>query len=274
MRNEWNDVLDDGGIDMGINHARRVPVMWKTPSISADGLKIFACLTMLLSAISITIVEKGMIHMDQYTTAELSGLLAKDSSMMVTAGVGSVMQLAGGLCIPIFAFLLVEGFLHTSNFQKYLLRLLLCALISEVPYDLAVYGHYWDLTGQNPVFAMFISLAMLYFLRLTKEKDGLPARMLQFLFVFCAVIWVSFLRAGYGFCIVLLVAVFYCFYARNVLKTVLGAFISLLYVTGPLAFYGIWCYNGRRDNRIPAMAYYIFYPAHLLVLGITAKYLM
>ncbi len=193
---------------------------------------------------------------------------------LLCGSMGSAMQLAGGLCISIFAFLLVEGFLHTSTFQKYLLRLLLCALISEVPYDLAVYGRYWDLTGQNPVFAMFVSLAMLYFLRITREKDGLPARALQFLFVFCAVIWVSFLRVGYGFCIVLLVAVFYCFYAKNVLKTVLGAFISLLYVTDSLALYRIWCYNGRRDNRILSVAYYIFYPAHLLVLGIIAKYLM
>ena len=54
----------------------------------------------------------------------------------------------------------------------------------------------------------------------------------------------------------------------------MGVVVSLLYVTGPLAFYGIYCYNGQRRNRIPKYVYYVFYPLHLLVLGLIVKYLM
>lgn len=250
------------------------PVMWRTPSITADGLKIFACIMMLVSSIGITIVENGLIHIGQYTQEQLSDLLAKDSQMMVYAGIGSVFQLFGGLSVPIFAFLLVEGFLHTSDYKKYLLTMVAFAILSEIPYDLANYEKFWDLSGQNAMFSMVISLLMLYFLRIAKEKGGALGGLLQLLLVVVAVMWVSFFRAGYGLCIVLLTAILYIFNTKNVLKTLLGVIVSLLYVTGPLAFYGIWCYNEKRTNRLPKYFYYFFYPVHLLILGIIVKYFM
>ncbi len=92
--------------------------------------------------------------------------------------------------------------------------------------------------------------------------------------ILCAVCWVSLFRAAYGLCMVLLVAVFYIFYTRNVLKTILGMIISLLYVTGPLSFYGIWFYNEERKDKLPKYVYYAFYPLHLLVLGLAAKFIL
>ena len=112
---------------------------------------------------------------------------------------------------------------------------------------------------------------MLYFLRMMERYSGVKGAVLKVLIVFCAVVWVSLLRAQYGLCVVLLAAVFYLFYTRNVLKTVLGAAISLLYVTGPISFYLIWCYDETRKDRLPKYAYYVFYPLHLLVLGVIAS---
>ena len=81
------------------------------------------------------------------------------------------------------------------------------------------------------------------------------------------------MRAEFGLCMVLLVAVFFLFDTKNIWKTVLGCVISLMYVTGPIAFYGIWCYNGKRNNRIPKYVYYAFYPLHLVVLEMLVKFL-
>lgn len=109
---------------------------------------------------------------------------------------------------------------------------------------------------------------MLYGLRLAKRYSGFLKGIMQFCIVLAAVMWAGFFRAEFGLCMVLLTAVFYIFYERNVLKTVLGAVISLMYVTGPISFYGIWCYNGVRRDKIPKYVFYIAYPIMLLVLGI------
>lgn len=248
--------------------------VWRTPNITADGLKIFACIIMLIQTIGITIIEKGMIHLEQYTQAGLSQAMAEDSQLMVLAGVGSVMQLIGGLAVPVFAYLLVEGFMRTSDYRKYLLSMIVFALLSEIPYDLAMSQKITDWSSQNALVTMSICLLMLYFLKMIEEKKGITYGFARLIIVLCSVVWVTLLRAQYGLCIVLLAAVFYIFYTRNVLKTILGVLISLLYVTGPLAFYGIWCYNEERKNIVPKYLYYIFYPLHLFVLGMIARFLL
>lgn len=116
-----------------------------------------------------------------------------------------------------------------------------------------------------------LSLLMLKCLDMTKSAEKFAGRLCRSLILLAAIIWVSILRCEYGLCMVLLTAVFYLLYEKNVWKTVLGALISLMYVTGPLAFYGIWCYNGKRKDRFPKYVYYVFYPAHLLVLGVLKK---
>jgi TraX protein. len=247
-------------------------ITWKTPDITADALKIFAGVIMLIQNFSIIIIEKGMIHLDQYTQQELSQALADDSDLMFLAGVGSVLQLIGGLAVPVFAFLLTEGFRHTSSYRNYLLSMVLFALITEIPYDFAMSRKLVDWSRQNALAAMCVCLLMLYFLRMFAQKKGFIYSVLRAGIVLCALFWVTLFRAEYGLCMVLLTAIFYLLHDRNILKTILGGAVSLLYVTGPLAFYAIWFYDERRRDILPKYVYYIFYPLHFLVLGLIAKY--
>lgn len=253
------------------NTMGRRGVVWKTPTVTADGLKLFAAVMTVIANFGIAIVQNGMIHLERYTQASLAEALEKDSHLMLLSGVGVVMQLLGGLAVTLFAFLLVEGFRNTSNYKKYLLTMLFFAVISEIPYDLAVNQRILEFSGQNVLFTLVICLIMLYFLDAVKEGTGLVPGLIRVIVIACSVGWVSIFRTAYGLCMVLLVAVLYLFYAKNVLKTFLGILISLLYITGPLAFYGIWCYNGVRKDRIPKYAYYAVYPLHLLVFGLIAR---
>ena len=70
-------------------------------------------------------------------------------------------RLIGRFAFPSFAYMLVEGFLHSHNLLKYHLRLLFFALISEIPFDLALSGDIFYPFLQNVGFTLFIGLAML-----------------------------------------------------------------------------------------------------------------
>ncbi len=269
MREAGRDTGDTGGAVM-VQTGRR-NIHWNLPAISADGLKNFACVVMLIQTIGIAVIEHGVIQLENYTQQELSLALAEDADLMVMAGVGSVMQLIGGMALPLFAFLLVEGFRHTSSYRKYLLSLLLFAVISEVPYDMAMSRSCLDFSSQNAMFALVICLLLVYFLHMVEGMKGVPGILVRLVLVFGAVVWAALFRTQYGLCLVLLAAVFELFHDRPAPKMLLGILISLMYVTGPLAFYGIWCYSGERKDRLPKYAYYVFYPLHLLVLALIVR---
>ena len=248
-------------------------IVWKTPDITADGLKMFACIAMCIRTIGIVVIEKGMIHLDNYTQESLNQAMAQDSRLMTLAGLGSVFQLVGGLALPIFAYLLVEGIRNTSSYKKYLLAMLITAFISEIPYDLAMSGKILDASAQNGMFTMCICLILLKCLEMTESIKGVTGGFARLLEILAAILWTKILRSEYGLCMILLTAVFYLFYTKNVIKTILGGLISLMYVTGPLAFYGLWCYNGERKNRVNKYVYYAVYPVSLLVLAGVVKVL-
>lgn len=75
----------------------------------------------------------------------------------------------GGITFPIMAFLVVEGYVHTSNLRKYALRLALFAVISQVPYHL-VFGQHL-----NVMFTLLLGLGILWLCDRFNPAAGLLA---------------------------------------------------------------------------------------------------
>lgn len=79
------------------------------------------------------------------------------------------LHFVGRIAYPIFAFMIVEGFRHTGNIKKYLLRMLIFALVSEIPFDLMTGGTWFFPTQQNVLWTYMISILGMLLIEQTKK---------------------------------------------------------------------------------------------------------
>lgn len=183
-------------------------------------------------------------------------------------------RIIGRLAFPIYCFLLVEGAVHTRNMKKYILRMGIFALISEVPFDLAFY-HRLVYTGhQNVFFTLGLGLLAIWFLEHPIDNLDIPDALYRLLVVIVAGLIAEFLNTDYGFTGVMIICIFYYLRERSLEKylivAILLAAMGGVEVYAVLALIPILLYNGERGRQTKMMQYsfYIFYPAHLLLLAV------
>ena len=201
----------------------------------------------------------------------------------------------GRLAFPIFAFLLVEGYFHTKNLKKYALRLLLFALLSEVPFNLAMGSQLFYPIHQNVLWSFLISLGLIH---LNERANGSGKLWLRILTGCASILLACVLglitMADYHHAGILTVLVFYFFRGRKWWQ-LLGQLLGLWYLNvevlsgftyefqflgttvslvrqgfALLALVPIWLYRGKQGHHSKAFQYlcYSFYPVHLLILAI------
>jgi len=185
------------------------------------------------------------------------------------------MRLVGRIAFPLFAFLLVEGAVHTRNIKKYLVRLGVFALISEIPFDLAIFGQpfYWG--HQNVYWTLFLALGVIALFQKWPVEDGSAFISRQGAFGFAVVILLADLcRTDYGSTGVLVIVLMYLLRERPWLRFLSGYGLLALMSTTELAclpaFLLIALYNGKRGHQ-PKYFFYGFYPVHLLVLWLLER---
>jgi len=240
--------------------------------VTAKVMKIYSAITLGMYLLAESVFMRGILHSDAYSSAEFQTLLSENPDVMSTATFASILEILGGLCIPVLAFLLVEGFMHTGSFTGYLKRILLFAVISVVPYSLAMSGKVFDSADTNLFVSLAIALVMLYGLRLIQTRTNKIVRiLLSAVIIFAAVLWTLLFNSQFGMVIVLLCAVYYLLYDNKGLKVLLGCAVSAAYVSAMFSGYLLWGYSGKREENTNKYLWYALYPVTLLVFaGITA----
>ena len=133
-----------------------------------------------VSGSTLKLVGLGAMVLDHFALAVLARLMRLPGGRPeLLSRAYTLLKAVGRLGFPIFCFLLVEGFEKTRSRPKYLLRLALFALISEVPYDLAFSAKFLEFGRQNVYFTLFLGLLALCGYVWTKEhRLPAPARWL------------------------------------------------------------------------------------------------
>lgn len=185
------------------------------------------------------------------------------------------MHYVGRLAFPIFAFQAAEGYAHTRDFRRYCLRLGLFALISEIPFNLMVSG--------SPIFPFQQNVMLTLLLGLLACRAWDQRKWWKLALLLLAGV-ITF--PDYGALGVSTVLMFHVFRGQKLLQLIMLIAIHgfgyegrMLLVGGLeipvqafaiLAFIPIALYNGEkgRGGRTLQIASYVFYPAHMLILGI------
>ena len=79
-------------------------------------------------------------------------------------------DILGRIAFPIFIFLLVEGYFHTSTKWRYLVTLLVFGVISEVPFDMCTSARFVEINWNNIMFTLALVLAMIWVIDVLKER--------------------------------------------------------------------------------------------------------
>jgi len=175
-----------------------------------------------------------------------------------------ILRVIGRIAYPIFAYTLVEGFLHTHDVRKYMMRMGILALLSEVPFDLAFFGVPLEFGHQNVFFTLFLGLLMLHLMLKA------PTKLSGFLCVLAILLLSDFLRTDYSSMGLLIILWFYRFRDHKMIK-ILGIIVINVFLMGYIQMYAVFAFipitlhNGRQGPKWKGF-FYGFYPVHLLVL--------
>ncbi len=199
----------------------------------------------------------------------------------------------GRIAFPIFAFLIVEGYFYTHNLKKYIGRLFIFAIISEIPFNLLMGSSVFYPIHQNVLWTFLIGIGLIYINEKIKEKNRIWLRVVTIVVSIAVAFFLGLLTmVDYYHAGVFTVLVFYFFRGRKwwnfLAQFLLLSYINIEVLSGyayEIALFGntyyfvrqgfalvallfIWLYRGKQGpyNRIIKSIYYWFYPVHLLFL--------
>ncbi|MCA1291634.1 conjugal transfer protein TraX [Paenibacillus sp. alder61] len=177
-----------------------------------------------------------------------------------------IWRVIGRIAFPLYAYALVQGYAHTSNFKRYATRLLLIAVISQIPYQLVLND-----AGLNVVVTLLVAILVL------KILDHTRPGVLSVLIISGFAVFMEVLPFDYGAYGLLLVLIFKYAQSTGMLLMHLllncvylfsyGWTIQMISILPTLVIaYGPGLWKHLESMRVPAWVWRSFYPAHLFVL--------
>lgn len=262
---------------MRLNPNLRYSGVRKSFGLSGDALKVLGAFLTLQATVGVAMIGRSLLHLE--AVADQAG-----AELLMDQGVASAVvfvmlcRMGGAGAWLIFALMGVTGFRHTENPRRYLLRVGITALVSEVPYDICTYGTWFSFQSQNPLISLFLGLMVLHLM----EDVFAPTTANKVMAIIGGLLWTVLLVPQNGSMIFLSMVAFYYLEERELLRNVLIAAISLLDVlyVGPwvglitttlpvlVGLFVIHWYREEAEPRLPKWLFYAAYPLHLVIFAV------
>ena len=219
--------------------------------INGAGLKYIAFISMFIDHFNKTIITPLLNYQEPLVT------------------ISTIFDIIGRIAFPIFAFMIVEGFYKTKSRGKYLRNLLIFAIISEVPYDMFQSKVFINNRSQNIMWALALGLLTLIIVDKLKEKIKNKYAWLgvSILIVAINAVLATLLSFDYDYYSIIIIFILYLLYDKRFLGSILSYLVIIKEVYAILGFAVINFYNGEK-GRQDKLFNYLFYPVHLLILGL------
>ncbi len=247
--------------------------------LTSATLRLWGMLFVAAGAVSKGVLQNRLMGLGGASAQDVLAMMQQSKTYMTMASVALILQAAETCAVPIFALLLAEGFSHTKNWKKFLLRVSIAALAAEIPFNLLFCGKFLDFGTQNPGIALVLGLAMLKLYAFFPEKTW-SHRFIRLFVAIAAILWAEMLHIYHGTPLVVLAAVFWLMREKHQFRGLVGAGVSLcftiispFYLACPLGAMAVHGYNGKpgTENRL---VNYALYPVLLLVIWAATTYFL
>lgn len=186
-----------------------------------------------------------------------------------------LLRIIGRLALPIFAYMIAEGCVHTKNRLKYALTLFSVALLCQVVYFVAMRS-----LEQCILMTFLMSVLLIFSYDMARKKRsfvhvGTFIVAIVAVFAICEVIpiYINGFSVDYGFFGAVLPLLIYTGRTKNekLLRLALGLLFITLVLNGVqgysmLAIIPLYFYNSKRGKLRMKYFFYIYYPLHLGVI--------
>ena len=241
--------------------------------LNTGSLRTWGMLFAIAGIVSRCVLQNTLLGVGTRSMQELMELMQADQTAMIITTVSLVLQAMETVAVPIFVFLLFEGFQHTSDWKKYLTRLVGLAQLTEIPYDLAMNGKVLEFGTQNPVIGLVLCFALLLLFRRFAGK-----KLICVMMALAGFVWALMLKVDHGIPMLLMICVMQLFRNKKMYMGFSGMAaaalctgISPFYLVAPMGFLAIHFYNGEKGNS-SRLVNYLFYPVALLAIALVAKF--
>lgn len=242
----------------------------KRTGITATALRTWGMLFLAAGVIGRGVIQNHILGFAGMSAQQMLTVLETSATAMNYVTLSIAMQALEVCAVPIFAALLVEGIQNTSDFNKYFTRVLGLALLTEIPYNLAMGKGILDFGSRNPVFSLVLGMLLIFFYQRYGEKSFKNGA-IKVLVTLAALMWVRMLNIEFGAPVIVILVVLWVFRAKPMYRNFAGAsaaiacsLFSPFFLASPMAFLAIHMCNWEKGEENPRVNY-LMYPGMLLL---------